>query len=133
MSTMTTRGETARNGVPTRQVFRATNRWIDGAHSRTTIGDVDPANQEATSRRQEFVLDSDLPTVLLGTDTGPTPAEYVLHALAACLTTSIVYVAAARGVELSEVESTLVGDMGAQGALGLSEEYRTGFEQIHVS
>ena len=55
-----------------------------------------------------------------GTDTGPNPAEYLLHALAACLTTSLVYVAAARGVRLTEVESTLEGDMDVQGALGLS-------------
>ena len=150
MSTTTTTRETVRNGVDTRQLLgtlgavkaepaiatvqlRARNRWIDGAHSRTTIRDFYAANQEDTSRHEEFVLDSGLPTVLLGTDTGPTPAEYVLHALAACLTTSVVYVAAARGVELSEVESTLEGDMDAQGALGLSEGYRTGFEQIHVS
>ena len=66
-------------------------------------------------------------------DTGPNPAEYLLHALAACLTTSLVYVAAARGVHLTEVESTLEGDMDVQGALGLSDEYRNGFEQIRVS
>src|SRR5262245_66436158 len=99
MSTMTVPREPARNDVPARQLVRATNRWIDGGHSRTTIGDVHAENQQDTDRREKFVLDSDLPTILLGTDTGPTPAEYVLHALAACLTTSVVYVAAARRVE----------------------------------
>jgi uncharacterized OsmC-like protein len=66
-------------------------------------------------------------------DTGANPAEALLHALAARLTTSLVYVAAARGVHLTEVESTLEGDMDVQGALGLSKEYRNGFEQIRVS
>ena len=79
------------------------------------------------------MLDAGEPAILLGTDTGPNPAEYLLHALAACLTTSLVYVAAARGVHLTEVESTLEGDMDVQGALGLSDEYRNGFEQIRVS
>src|SRR5262249_476668 len=59
--------------------------------------------------------------------------EYLLHALAACLTTSLVYVAAARGVHMTEVESTLEGDMDVQGALSLDEDYRNGFEQIRVS
>src|SRR6185312_12800794 len=113
--------------------FRARNRWIDGSHNRSTIRDFYGAGQEDGSRAAEFVVDAGEPAILLGTDTGPNPAEYLLHALAACLTTSIVYVAAARGVKLTEVESTLLGDMDVQGALGLSDEYRNGFERIRVS
>src|SRR3954452_6338014 len=113
--------------------FRARNRWIDGAHNRSTIRDFYAANQEDTSRTKEFVLDAGEPAILLGSDTGPNPAEYLLHALAACVTTSLVYVAAARGVHLTEVESTLEGDMDVQGALGLSDDYRNGFEHIRVS
>src|SRR5213076_1960519 len=91
------------------------------------------ANQEDTSRAEEFVLDAGEPAILLGTDTGPNPAEYLLHALAACLTTSIVYVAAARNVEVASVESTLTGDMDVRGALGVADEPRNGFERISVS
>jgi uncharacterized OsmC-like protein len=147
---MSTTAETIRNGVDTEQLFgtldaikadpslarfqfRARNRWIDGAHNRSTIRDLYAANQEDTSRAEEFVLEAGEPAILLGTDTGPNPVEYLLHALAACLTTSLVYVAAARGVHLTEVESTLEGDMDVQGALGLSDEYRNGFERIRVS
>jgi len=147
---MTTTETTLRNGVDRAQLFgtldaikadptlarfqfRARNRWLGGAHNRTWIRDFFAANQEDTSRADEFVVDAGEPAILLGTDTGPNPAEYLLHALAACLTTSIVYVAAARGVELTEVESTLEGDMDVQGALGLSEEHRNGFERIRVS
>lgn len=113
--------------------FRAKNRWIGGSHNRTTIKNFYGAGQEDTSRADEFTIDAGEPAILLGTDTGPNPAEYLLHALAACLTTSIVYVAAARGVKLTEVESTLEGDMDVQGALGLNDDYRNGFEQIRVS
>jgi uncharacterized OsmC-like protein len=112
--------------------FRARNRWIDGGHNRTTIRDFYAANQEDASRAEPFFVDAGEPAILLGTDTGPNPAEYLLHALAACLTTSLVYVAAARGVELTEVESTLEGDMDVQGALGLDDGYRNGFERIRV-
>ena len=147
---MSTTTEAIRNGVNTEQLFgtldaikadpslarfqfRARNRWIDGAHNRSTIRDLYAANQEDTSRAAEFVLDAGEPAILLGTDTGPNPVEYLLHALAACLTTSLVYVAAARGIHLTEVESTLEGDMDVRGALGLSDEYRNGFERIRVS
>src|SRR5262249_60928286 len=106
---------------------------IAGAHNRSTIRGFYAANQEDESRAEDFVLDAGEPAILLGTDTGPNPAECLLHALAACLTTSLVYVAAARGVRLTEVESTLEGDMDVQGALGLDDDFRNGFERIRVS
>jgi uncharacterized OsmC-like protein len=113
--------------------FRVSNRWIDGAHNRSTIKDFYAAGGEDTSRAEAFEVDAGEPAILIGTDTGPNPAEYLLHALAACLTTSLVYVAAARGVRLTHVESRLEGDMDVRGALGLSGEVRNGFEQIRVS
>ena len=113
--------------------FRARNRWIDGAHNQTTIHDLYAAKQEDTSRAEAFVVDAGEPAILLGSDTGPNPAEYLLHALAACLTTSIVYIAAARGVRLTKVESTIEGDADMRGALGLSDDVRNGFEQIRIS
>jgi uncharacterized OsmC-like protein len=112
--------------------FRARNHWVDGAHNRSTIKDFYGAGQEDTSRTEAFVVDAGEPAILLGTDTGPNPAEYLLHALAACLTTTLVYVAAARGVKLTEVESTLEGDLDIRGAFGLSKDHRNGFERIKV-
>src|SRR4051812_43226936 len=113
--------------------FRVQNHWIDGAHNRSTIQGFYGAGQEDTSRDGAFTVDAGEPAVLLGVDTGPNPAEHLLHALAACLTTSLVYVAAARKVRLTEVESTLEGDMDVRGALGLSDEVRNGFTNIRVN
>jgi uncharacterized OsmC-like protein len=113
--------------------FRARNHWIDGAHSRTTIKSFYGAGQEDSTRTGSFTLDVGEPAVLLGVDTGPNPAELLLHALAACLTTSLVYVAAARKVRLSEVEATLEGDMDVRGCLGLSDEVRNGFSRIRAT
>jgi len=147
---MTELVESVRNGVDTEQMFqtldaikaqpelatfrfRATNHWISGAHNRSTIKDFYGAGQEDTSRAEAHVLDAGEPPVLLGTDTGPNPVEYLLHSLAACLTTSLAYIAAARGVRLTEVESTLEGELDARGAFGLDDDYRNGFERIRVS
>ena len=90
--------------------FRARNRWIDGAHNRTTIQDFYAAGGEDGSRAEPFELDAGEPPILIGANEGPNPAEYLLHALAACVTTSLVYVAAARGIHLTRVESRLEGD-----------------------
>lgn len=113
--------------------FRARNRWIGGAHNRSTIKDFYAAGGEDTTRGEAFELDAGEPAILLGADTGPNPAEYLLHALASCLTTSIVYVAAARKVHLTSVESTVTGDMDVRGALGVDDEPRNGFAHIGVA
>jgi uncharacterized OsmC-like protein len=113
--------------------FRARNVWLDGAHNPSTIKAFYGAGQEDTSRQSSFTIDAGEPAVLLGTDTGPNPAEALLQAVAACLTTSLVYVASARKVPLTRVESTLEGDMDLRGALGLSDDYRNGFERIRVT
>ena len=81
--------------------FRATNRWIAGAHNRSTIKGFYAAGGEDTTRTGEFNLDAGEPAILLGTDTGANPAEYLLHALAACLTTSIVYDMVTNGVPVA--------------------------------
>ncbi len=127
---------TVRNGVDTQQLFgtldaigddpalgaftfRATNRWINGAHNRSRMQGFYGAGREDDSRREAFVIDAGEPTVLLGTDSGPNAAEYLLHALAACLTTTIVYCAAARKIRLTEIESTVEADMDVRGCFGL--------------
>ncbi|MFI5894065.1 OsmC family protein [Actinoplanes sp. NPDC051513] len=112
--------------------FRATNRWLSGTHNRSTIHGFHGAKQEMT-HRQPFTFDADHPPVLVGSDNGPTPVEYLLHALAACLTAGIANVAAARGVALTEVSSTVEGDIDLLGILGLSDEVRNGYQQIKVS
>jgi uncharacterized OsmC-like protein len=111
--------------------FRASNRWISGTHSRTTISEFFGVGEERAHDRT-FTADVDHPGVLVGGDNAPTPVEYLLHALAGCLTAGIGNIAAARGVTLTEVESTVEGDIDLLGILGLSEDVRNGYEQVRV-
>lgn len=111
--------------------FRATNRWISGTHNQSTIHGFYGAMQEMT-HRQPWTFDADHPAVLVGADNAPTPVEFVLHALAACLTSGLANIAAARGVNLTEVESTVEGDIDLLGILGLSDQVRNGYRQIRV-
>jgi uncharacterized OsmC-like protein len=112
--------------------FRASNRWVSGTHSRGTMDGFFGVGEERTHKRP-FTADVDHPEVLVGADNGPTPVEYVLHALAACLTAGLANIAAARGIELTEVTSTVEGDIDLNGILGLDPSVRNGFEQIKVS
>ena len=111
--------------------FRAHNEWISGTHSRGTIYGFYGVGAERTHERS-FQFDADHPAVLVGTDNGPTPVEHLLHALAACLTAGLVNIAAARGVQLTEVHSEVSGDIDLNGILGLNPEVRNGYEKITV-
>jgi uncharacterized OsmC-like protein len=147
--TTTTTPTPIRNGIDTAQVygtldvlkaqpeaarfeFRVRNSWIDGTHSRSTIHGFWGAGAEDVSRTEPFIVDASEPPVLFGHNEAPNPAEYLLHALAGCLTLTIVNVAAARKVELYEVSASLTGVLDARGATGIDDSYRNGFEGIEV-
>ena len=111
--------------------FRAHNQWVNGTHNRTTINDFFGVGEERT-HEHSFVFDADHPAVLVGNDNGPTPVEYVLHALAACLTAGLANIAAARKITLTEVRSTITGDIDLNGILGLNPNSRNGYQNINV-
>jgi uncharacterized OsmC-like protein len=110
--------------------FRARNEWLSGTHTRTTIDSFSGAGGDQ-SHNAEFRVDADHPKVLVGGDQGPLPVEFLLHALASCITAGIGNVAAARGVKLTRVESTIEGDINIQGILGLAP-VRNGYEKIRI-
>lgn len=112
--------------------FRNVNRWFRGAHSRSVILDFQGAGREVETREEPFVLEADEPEVLLGGDRGASPLEIVLHALAASLTTALVYHAAAQGIEIESVESSLEGDLDLRGFLGMAPGVRPGYRQIRA-
>lgn len=111
--------------------FRASNRWVSGTHSESRVETFTGAGGEHTHKTQ-FSYGADHPTVLVGEDRGPTPIEFLLHGLAACITAGIGNIAAARGVTLKSVESRIEGDIDLQGILGLSDQVRNGYERIRI-
>lgn len=112
--------------------FRATNKWVDGAFNESRITGFYGAKQEI-AHKQAFHLVADEPAILAGNDDGANPVEHLLHALASCLTTSMVAHAAVRGIEIEEMESELEGDIDLNGFLGLNPETPKGFTRIQVN
>ena len=148
MSTTETTSRPARNGVDTPTLFatldavkqapeaakfqfRAHNEWQNGTHSRSVIEDFFGVGEERAHERT-FTFDADHPAVLVGRDNGPTPVEFLLHGLASCLTAGLANIAAARGITLTQVRSTVEGDIDLNGILGLDDDVRNGYEQITV-
>ena len=112
--------------------FRATNQWVDGAHNRSTVTGFYGARQEI-AHKQTFQMVADEPAILAGNDDGANPVEHLLHALASCITTSMVAHAAVRGIDIQEMESELEGDIDLNGFLGLNSETPKGFTQIRAN
>ena len=112
--------------------WRATNQWINGGLSRSRIKDFFAGNAEDSTREEAFTLDADEPTIAAGHNSAPNSMEYVLHALATCLTGTLVYHAAVRGVRIEAVESSYKGDMDVRGLFGLADDVRKGFNKVSV-
>jgi uncharacterized OsmC-like protein len=112
--------------------FRLNNEWLEGGHNLSTLNEFYGAG-EKQQRSKSFLIHADEPIVLLGRDQAPNPAEYLLTALAACVTSALVYHAAARGIKIEGVESQVEGDVDVRGFLGLDENVRKGFQNIRIA
>ena len=111
--------------------FRARNRWISGGENRSTIRDFFGAGKEDDSRREPFTFTNGEPPVLLGHNEGANPVEVLLHALAGCVTTTTVLHAAARGIEIDALSTTLSGNIDLQGLLAL-DDVEAGYRSIQI-
>jgi uncharacterized OsmC-like protein len=112
--------------------FRANGKWMGGTHCRSDISGFYGAGAEMQHPRP-FTADGDHPAVLCGEDRGPTPVEWILHALASCLTAGVGNIAAARGVKLESLSCRVEGDIDLRGILGISDEVRNGFQAIRIA
>ncbi len=112
--------------------FRAHNTWISGGENRSTIQSFFGAGREDRSRTHPFVFTNGEPPVLLGNNEGANPVEFLLHALAGCVTTTFVLHAMARGITIRELSTELSGNIDLQGLLGLDDSVPAGYEQINI-
>jgi uncharacterized OsmC-like protein len=69
---------------------------------------------------------------LLGNNESAGAGEFLLHALAACVTTTTVMHAAARGIRIESISTALRGDVDLQGLLDLDRAVPAGYRQITV-
>ena len=113
--------------------LRATNTWIGGTHTRSYIQGFYGAGKEDTSRVEPFIYDHDEPPVLLGNNHGANPGEVLLFGLLSCMTTAMVILAAARGIELKSVSSKIEGDIDLKGFLGLDASVKKEFTQLRIT
>jgi uncharacterized OsmC-like protein len=112
--------------------WRATCKWVNGTHSRSTVEGFYGLGGEQKHKSQ-FTFDSDHPEVFASEDKGATPVEMVLAGLAGCLTAGIAAVAQLREIQLRSVAATLEGGMDIRGILGADAEVRNGFDGIKVT
>ena len=112
--------------------FRASNQWIDGGENRSHIQGFYGAGAEDESRTEPFVYTNGEPPVLLGDNEGANPVEYLLHALAGCVTTTTVLHAAARGIQIQRISTKLIGDIDLQGFLALDDEVSVGYQAVRI-
>jgi len=112
--------------------FRAENQWINGGENRSRIQDFYGAGAEDTSREAPFEFTNGEPPVLLGNNEGANPVEFLLHALAGCVTTTMILHATARGIQISNMSTRLVGKIDVRGLLDLADDVPVGYQSIDI-
>lgn len=112
--------------------WRATCRWMNGTHSRSSVDGFFGLGEDQR-HRTEFTFDADHPEVFASEDNGATPVEYVLVGLGACLTAGVAAVAQHRNIQLHSVSATIEGAMDLRGILGVDGDVRNGFDGIKVT
>lgn len=118
---------------PGRYQFRARNQWLDGGHTRTMVKDYFGAGAEQESRTTPLVVESDVPTLFRGADRAMDPLEQLLAAIGACITTTLVRHAAARGIHVNAIDTRLEGDIDLQAWFGMGGDRQPGYQDIRVS
>jgi uncharacterized OsmC-like protein len=146
---MKTKARVALNGLNTTQMFetiealksqpglarfqfRNSNEWVQGGENRSTIKGFYGAGREDDSRTEPFVFTNGEPPMLLGNNEGANPVEFLLHAMAGCVTTTFVLHASARGIRIDSITTEMEGDMDLRGLLGLDETVSPAYEQIRI-
>lgn len=146
---MTEQNNTTRNGLNLEQMaqtveaikgtpslgefeFRASNQWVNGGENRSSIKGFYGAGSEDESRSEPFNFTNGEPLILLGNNEGANPVEFLLHALAGCVTTTTVLHAAARGIQIHKLSTELVGNIDVQGLLALDDSVSVGYESISI-
>jgi len=112
--------------------WRASCKWLNGTHSRSSVEGFHGLGQEQ-KHRSEFTFEADHPEVFASEDQGATPVELVLVGLASCLTAGVAAVAQNRGIQLRSVEAKLEGKMNLYGILGIDSDVRNGYDGIKVT
>jgi uncharacterized OsmC-like protein len=112
--------------------FHAFNKWISGGQNQSSITSF-YSNRQEIFHKKTFTLNADEPEILAGNDTAPNPVEYLLQALISCLTSSLVYHAAAHNIHIREIESEIEGYMDIRGFMGLSNDVRKGYDKIRIN
>lgn len=112
--------------------FRNKNQWISGGENRSSIQGFHGAGREDDSRAAPFVFTNGEPPVLLGANEGANPVEFLLHALAGCVTTTFVLHATARGIGVRRISTTMRGQIDLQGLLALDPKVSAGYESIEI-
>ena len=146
---MSNQNDTTRNGLNLEQMtqtidaikntpslgefeFRARNQWINGGENRSTILGFFGAGSEDESRSEPFTFTNGEPPILLGNNEGANPVEFLLHALAGCVTTTTILHATARGIQIRKLSTELVGNIDVKGLLAMDDNSQVGYESITI-
>jgi uncharacterized OsmC-like protein len=115
-----------------RVTFHSRSLWQQGTRVLTRFAGYTIDGDRQHEGDRQFVLLSDEPVELSGTDAAPSPIEQLLHALGACIAATTNANAALMGIELTQLEVRLESDLNLRGFFALDDRVRPGIGELRA-
>jgi uncharacterized OsmC-like protein len=110
--------------------FTVSSTWMGGFKARHTTGPY-VVGAEHARHQIDHELDTDEPKEILGSDSGFSPAETIISALAACLSVGYAANAAAMGIDLDELKLEITATGSLEGFMNLGGK-RPGLSGVSI-
>lgn len=105
--------------MPTVKTVKVESKILKGFHIESSTGG--------------FSLYTDQPIAMGGTNTGPTPLQYLLVSLTGCILSIGRIVASQKRIDLRGMTAAVEGDIDVDVLMGRTEEGSAGFSSMKVS
>jgi uncharacterized OsmC-like protein len=110
--------------------FNVRSKWLGGFRAEHTAGDY-VVGKEGSKHGKAHTVSTDEPREILGGDTGMSPAEMILGALASCLAVGYAANAAAMEIDLDALSFEVTGHGSLEGFMNIGDT-RPGLSDIKV-
>lgn len=107
--------------------YKVNLQWQGGTKSKVTTKGIQLGDQ-SLERNFSFIIDE--PKQILGENTNPTPQEYLLGGMGACMVVGYSVGASVMGITLDKLEIDLEAGLDLRGFLEVNPEAPVGFKDV---
>jgi len=119
--------EVKENNIEGKASYGIELNWESGTKTTVSTKNMTLGSHKIV-RDFNFIIDE--PTQLLGVNSAPNPAEYMLGGLAGCMAVTFMAGATAMNINIDQLKLEIVGELDLKGFLGIDQSTNSGFPEL---